>query len=40
MYAKDRGKWAENQMSGLLDRLVIRPFDERSEFCPGLAVNC
>ncbi len=36
MYAKDRGKWAENQMSGLLDRLVIRPFDERSEFCRDL----
>ncbi len=36
MYAKGRVKGAENQMSGLLDRLVIRPFDERSEFCRDL----
>lgn len=31
MFAKGRVKWTENQMPSLLEQLVIRPFDERSD---------
>lgn len=31
MSAKGRVKWAENQVPGLPEQMVIRPFEERSE---------
>ncbi len=39
MFAKGRVKWTENQMPSLLEQLVIRPFDERSDSSKSLILR-